>query len=110
MYHKLVENSNLQNIEKDLQRLFHVKTLHQQPLHHDHAVLEPKQDCDTGSHNWIMNCDHQYRDTSPCFVLVDSVLTPRPASASLQNSHLVHCIHGKGLLSSFGICPHQLEP
>jgi hypothetical protein len=76
MYHKLVENSNLQNIEKDLQRLFHVKTLHQQPLHHDHAVLEPKQDCDTGSHNWIMNCDHQYRDTSPCFVLVDVVLTP----------------------------------
>jgi hypothetical protein len=37
MYHKLVENSNLQNIEKDLQRLLHIETLHP-----DHALPEPE--------------------------------------------------------------------
>jgi hypothetical protein len=43
MYHKLVENYNLQNIENDLQRLLHVETLHQQTLHLNHVVPEPEQ-------------------------------------------------------------------
>jgi len=48
-----VENSNLQNIENNLQR------------------PELEQYCDTDSRNWILNRDRQYRDTSPCFALLD---------------------------------------
>jgi hypothetical protein len=71
-----VENFNLQNIEKDLQRLLHVETIHQQTLHPDHVVPEPEHDCDSGSRNWIMNRDRQYRYTSPCFASLDAALTP----------------------------------
>jgi hypothetical protein len=61
-----VENSNLQNIENNLQRLLHVETLHS-----DQVVPELEQYCDTDSRNWILNRDRQYRDTSPCFALLD---------------------------------------
>jgi hypothetical protein len=50
-------------------------------------------DCDTGSQKWILNIDCQYFDTSPCFVLLDAVLTLQTAPA-----HLVNNIHGRRLL------------
>jgi len=81
----------------DLQCLLHIVTLHQQALHPDHAVPEVGQDCDTGSRNWILNCDHQYHDTFACLVPLDARLTPQPAFASLHSLRLVHCIHGREL-------------
>jgi hypothetical protein len=74
----------LQNIEKDLQHL-HVETLH--PYH---VVPELEQDCDTGSRNWILNPDRQYRDTSQSFAPLDAGLIVEPASTSIQLSHLVY--------------------
>jgi hypothetical protein len=92
MFHKLVKNSNLRNIEKNLQRLLHVETLHP-----NHVVPELEQDCDTGSRIWILNRDRQYHDTSLCFASLDNGLTPQLASTSLQLSRLVHCVHGRRL-------------
>jgi hypothetical protein len=75
MYHNLVENFNLQNIENDFQRLLHIETLHP-----DHVVPKQEQNCDTGSQNWILNRDRQYPDTSPCFAPLEAGLTdPQPA-------------------------------
>jgi hypothetical protein len=100
-----VENHNPHIIVKDLQHphvqyhhehlhfcTHHQRTclfgiFHQQILHPNLAVPEPEQDCDTGSQNWIMNCDRQYRNSYPCFALLDTGLTLQLTSANPQSSH-----------------------
>jgi hypothetical protein len=64
-----------------------------------------------GSQNWILNCDRQYRNTSPSFAPLDFGLTPQPASTNLQSSCLVYCAHDSRLPHSEPVqVDHDQQP